>query len=300
MNTSGRHGLFFSLCSLLFASSMAFLQPQASFLRPSRLSAGAICVPRASCTHSMAPRMSDVSAAEGGRAGRRSVLSDAARLLVLGGLAVGGGALPAAADMTLNRRIRLAGKGRDLYVLGLLRAIEADDWDTVVKLFDATSVSQEGSEKEVLGLAIKATELQRTLFSPMEVFTTAFEEKGTGPKQRKMSKSVAKMEASCNAIREAAGAEGGAVDKEAALAAWETTFGDTESLTFRDTVSLNVKACLLQVGKLEGIQDAVTYVKTPARPNNTYSYTGKATMLESYQGQVPKTPAPESRQIAQE
>jgi len=246
--------------------------------------------------------MSDVSAAEGGRAGRRSVLSDAARLLVLGGLAVGGGALPAAADMTLNsfkrsyfRYAPRIEQGRDLYVLGLLRAIEADDWDTVVKLFDATSVSQEGSEKEVLGLAIKATELQRTLFSPMEVFTTAFEEKGTGPKQRKMSKSVAKMEASCNAIREAAGAEGGAVDKEAALAAWETG-----RVAFNQYIKVVNKGMTPQVGKLEGIQDAVTYVKTPARPNNTYSYTGKATMLESYQGQVPKTPAPESRQIAQE
>jgi len=101
MQVFARRALSASLYSLLFATSLAFFQPQASLLRPSAPSLSATCV-RASCT-SKAPRMADESGSEGARAGRRSVLSDAARLIVLGGLAAGGGSLPAEADMTLNR-----------------------------------------------------------------------------------------------------------------------------------------------------------------------------------------------------
>jgi len=101
MQVFARRALSASLYSLLFASSLAFFQPQASLLRSSAPSEGATCV-RASCT-SKALRMADESGLEGAQAGRRSVLSDAARLIVFGGLAAGCGSLPAEADMTLNR-----------------------------------------------------------------------------------------------------------------------------------------------------------------------------------------------------
>lgn len=47
-------------------------------------------------------------------------------------------------------------------MLGLLRAIEAEDWEKVRKYYELTSTAQEGSEKETNGLAIKTSELQRS------------------------------------------------------------------------------------------------------------------------------------------
>jgi hypothetical protein len=69
--------------------------------------------------------------------------------------------LPYPAHGQLKRPF-ICGQGRDLFVLGLLRAIEAEDWEKVRKYYELTSTAQEGSEKETNGLAIKTSELQRS------------------------------------------------------------------------------------------------------------------------------------------
>jgi len=168
--------------------------------------------------------------------------------------------------------------GRDFLVLDLGAQIDNEQWAEVLKNYELTSVSQEGSAKAELGIAEKSTRIERDLVLPMRVWVTSFAEKGTSPKQRKLDKQVDALKDALERIRVAAGGEGGKPNAEAASEAW-----DKAKVAFNQYVKIANKGMTLQVRNLEPIpDDPSTYVVAPARPSNTYSQAGQATQRFQY------------------
>lgn len=188
------------------------------------------------------------------------------------------------ADMTLEtfkrayyRYVPRIEAGRDLYVLNLRSKIDKESWSDIISLFAKQSVAQEGSAKAQVNLDIKVSELEKELLVPMEVWLTSFAEKGTSPKQRKLEAQVQALRTALEAVRAAAGGDGGSPDKQAALAAWEQG-----RLAFNKYIKAANRGLTLQVRQLEPIPDDVaTYVATPERPANSFAQVGAATLREA-------------------
>jgi hypothetical protein len=97
--------LLSSTCALTWASSLAYVpfSLHTSLDTSPRLSTSVANGPRTSCSQGMGLRMAGDGVPLAERFGRRSLISDAAKLLTLAGLGLEVDPRPASADMTLNR-----------------------------------------------------------------------------------------------------------------------------------------------------------------------------------------------------